>query len=328
MATRASEIIREHVGEHPAVKAWRELQPAWAGPESIHVLREGRKSAIYGLTGVGSGGSAVIAKRCRAAAAAVERTVYAEVLPRLPVTSPRYYGSVQDDRGSCWLFLEDVGGERYATSNEEHCSLAGRWLGLMHTSTTILADAAAAARLPDGGPGRYLQHLRAAREQILRNISNPALTAQDRALLKTIVSQHDLLEARWGWLEESCRRAPSTLVHGDFRPKNAHIRRDAGGARLFPIDWETAGWGVPAADLTRVDIAAYWSVVRECWSLDLQAIRRLATVGQVFRFLAAISWVSPYLAYDTSRMLSFPMSSIRALQAQLSDAMRAAEEAE
>jgi len=134
------------VGEHPAVKAWRELQPAWAGPESIHVLREGRKSAIYGLTGVGSGGSAVIAKRCRAAAAAVERTVYAEVLPRLPVTSPRYYGSVQDDRGSCWLFLEDVGGERYATSNEEHCSLAGRWLGLMHTSTTILADAAAAAR--------------------------------------------------------------------------------------------------------------------------------------------------------------------------------------
>ena len=224
MATRAFEIIRDRVREHPAVKAWRELQPAWVGPESIHVLQEGRKSAIYGLTGVGSGGSAVIAKRCRAAAAAVERTVYAEVLPRLPVTSPRYYGSVQDDRGSCWLFLEDVGGERYATSNEEHCSLAGRWLGLMHTSTTILADAAAAA-------------------------------------------------------------------------------------------------------LTRVDIAAYWSVVRECWSLDLQAIRRLATVGQVFRFLAAISWVSPYLAYGTSRLLSFPMASTRALQASLSNAIRAAEEA-
>ena len=315
--------------EHPVVGVWRELRPASAGPESIHVLRERSSCAIYRLTGVGPGGSAVIAKRCRAARARVERAVYEEVLPRLPVDSPRCYGIIEDEGRSCWLFLEDVGGERYVTSDPEQYALAGRWLGLMHTSAAILADAAtAAARLPDGGPGRYLGHLRSAREDILRNISNPALTAGEVALLRALASQLDVLERRWGWLEESCPRAPSTLVHGDFRPKNAYIRRDHGGARLFPIDWETAGWGVPAADLTRVDIAAYWSVVRECWSLDLQAIRRLATVGQVFRFLAAISWASPYLAYGTSRLLSFPMSSIRALQAQLSDAMRAAEEAE
>ena len=314
--------------EHPAVEAWRKLQPASAGPESIHVLRERMSSATYRLIGVVPGGATVIAKRCRAAWASVERRVYAEVLPHLLVTSPRYYGSVEGADGRCWLFLEDVGDERYVTSDEEQCALAGRWLGRMHTSTTLRADAAAAAaRLPDGGPDRYLQHLRSAREQILRNISNPALTAEDIALLRTAVSQQDLLEGRWGWLVEPCLRAPSTLVHGDFRPKNAYVRRDHGGARLFPIDWETAGWGAPAADLTRVDLTAYWSVVRAYWSLDLPAIRRLAAVGQVFRFLAAISWASPGLAYGTSELLSFPVASTRALQAGLSNAIRAAEEA-
>ena len=153
--------------EHPAVEAWRKLQPASAGPESIQVLRERMSSATYRLIGVVPGGATLIAKRCRAAWASVERRVYAEVLPHLPVTSPRYYGSVEGADGRCWLFLEDVGDERYVTSDEEQCALAGRWLGRMHTSTTMRADAAAAAaRLPDGGPDRYLQHLRSAREQI------------------------------------------------------------------------------------------------------------------------------------------------------------------
>src|SRR5438876_2131520 len=62
MATRAFEIIRDRVREHPAVKAWRELQPAWVGPESIHVLRERMSSATYRLIGVVPGDSTVIAK--------------------------------------------------------------------------------------------------------------------------------------------------------------------------------------------------------------------------------------------------------------------------
>jgi hypothetical protein len=321
-------MIAREGAEHPAVRAWRKLEPASAGPESVQLRRERASCAIYRLTGVGSGGTAVFAKRCRASRAPVERAVYAEILPLLPVTSPRCYGIVEDDGGSCWLFLEDVGNERYAASDPEQCALAGRWLGLMHTSTTMVADAAtAAARLPDGGPGRYLGHLRSARADILRNLSNPALTAEEVALLGTLASQLDLLERRWGWLEESCPRVPSTLVHGDFRPKNAYIRRDQGEARLFPIDWEMAGWGVPAADLTRVDVTAYWEVVREPWSVDLPAVRRLGAVGQVFRFLAAISWASPGLAYDSPEFLSLPVADMRALQARLSDAVRAADEA-
>ena len=317
-------VLRGEFACHPAVAAWRQLAPDAPVPQRIEVLREGTKSNTYRLVESTPDGASIIAQRARMAKALIERTVYEEILPRLPVTSPRYHGWRAENPHFAWLFLEDVGDERYATSDREQYALAGRWLGLMHTSTTRCADAAtAAARLPDGGPARYLQHLRAARANILRNICNPALTVEEITLLKTIVSQHDLLEARWGWLEEPCRRAPSTLVHGDFRPKNAYIRRDHGGARLFPFDWETAGWGPPAADLTRVDIAAYWSVAGECWSLDLEAVRRLATVGQIFRSLAAMSWVSPQLAYDSPLYRSRPMSWLRTIQARLSDAVRA-----
>src|SRR3990172_6727851 len=74
------------------------------------------------------------------------------------------------------------------------------------------------------------------------------------------------------------------------------------------MDWETAGWGVPAADLApcsgvppapQMDMTLYGSMVRECWpSLDTQAIQRLATVGRLFRRLAAIHWASVSLAYE------------------------------
>src|SRR5207245_2602292 len=85
--------IQTDLLEHPAVKAWSARQPARVEPESIHVLREGRHTGldVYRLTGVGPGGSTVIAKRCPTAS--IERTVYEEVIPHLPITVPRYYGS-------------------------------------------------------------------------------------------------------------------------------------------------------------------------------------------------------------------------------------------
>jgi hypothetical protein len=307
---------------HPAVTAWSELQKDWVEPECIHILRESEPSSIYRLFAAGPAGSDVIAKRCQSATALIERTIYEEVLPNLPVTAPRYYGCAQTDGLAYWLFIEDVGGERYQLLNPEHCALAGRWLGLMHGSATSVA---AAARLPDGGPGRYLKQLRSGRDKIQRNLFNPALTLRDIAVLEEIVALDDLLELQWGQVEKCCEGMPMTLVHGDFRPKNAYLRNGPPGLHLFPIDWETAGWGVPSADLTRVDIAAYWSVVREWWpNLVMQSIERLANVGQVFRSLAAIDWESVSLAFDTDEWLREPMACMRVYQARLSDAIQTA----
>ena len=116
---------------------------------------------------------------------------------------------------------------------------------------------------------------------------------------------------------------PPTLVHGDFRPKNAYVRAGANGLDLFAIDWETAGWGVPAVDLIGIDLPTYWSVVQPSWpDVRLEDVRRLAAVGRVLRPLAAIRWVSPELAYDALACLVRPTTWLRTYHGRLADAVR------
>jgi hypothetical protein len=106
------EILRNDLLEHPSVRAWSELGPRRVEPEQIEVLKGEKKSSVFRLAGVGPGNSAVIAKRCRQAIADVERAIYEDVLPDLPVTTPRYYGAVEEhDDAFSWLFLEDAAGD-------------------------------------------------------------------------------------------------------------------------------------------------------------------------------------------------------------------------
>jgi Phosphotransferase enzyme family len=327
-----NEVVRGDPLEFPAVKAWRELsaEPVGPGRVEIRLLKRKSRSAIYRLAGVGPRGS-VIAKRCRPAAAAAERAVYEGVLAHLPVTALRCYGSVgEGDASFCWLFLEDGGGEEYSPQREEHRVLAAGWLGLLHTSATRVA---AAARLPDRGPGHYLGHLRSARAAILGNLTNGALSPEDRALLRAIVSQCDALESRWDQVQRACDRMPRTLVHGDLVVKNVNVRPGPPRPAFLAFDWETAGWGVPVPDLVQTllldrvasvspDIPAYWATVRESWPhLAVEDIRRLAGLGSVFRLLAMIDWLSLDLAYP---WVSKPLAGMRIYQAELARAVQAA----
>ncbi len=327
-----NEIICANLREHPAVKAWSRLLPRRVEPERIEILREKKGSAIYRLEGVGLAGSAVIAKRCGQADAAVEQTIYEEVLPRLPITVIRYYGSVGDpDSMFGWLFLEDAGEEKYAPYLEEHRALAARWLGRMHTSA---AHVSAADCLPDRGPGHYLEHLRSGRNKILRGLTNPELKADDVVVLENIVAQFEILESRWSQVEGFCEGLPRTIVHGDFTGKNLRVRAGPAGIAFLPFDWEMAGWGVPAADLAQSaqlrtggfsanpDIVTYWSVVQDHWpSLDLPTIQRLANCGKAFRCLAAVDWKAQRLAYEGAEWV---VSEMRIYQAELADAIQAA----
>ena len=101
---------------------------------------------------MGLGGAAVIAKRC--AATTAERTVYEDILPHVPITALHYYGGTQHDGEVCWLFLEDAGEQRYSPYSKEHCALAGRWLGMLHTSAARLAAAARRSLDDPGGLDR------------------------------------------------------------------------------------------------------------------------------------------------------------------------------
>src|SRR6266487_6864317 len=106
-----TEVLPERIEEHRAVKAWRQIQPNRFEPRNIQIVKLKRKTSVYRLTGDGANGSAVIAKRCGATSAVVERLVYEQLLARLPVPALRCYGFVPEAEGEfCWLFLDDAGG--------------------------------------------------------------------------------------------------------------------------------------------------------------------------------------------------------------------------
>jgi len=300
---------RANLKSHPAVRAWCELYPR-AEPLSITPLRvRKRKSNVYRLEGVGHAGAAVIAKRCRTAVAQVERTVYEDILAGLTVPSLRYYGFVDEpDTASAWLFMEEAGGPDYSNLLPEHRARAGRWLALLHGAA---AGAAAGVRLPDGGPGRYLERARTLRETFRRHLDNPVLVPEDVAFLDGLLVRLDDLVARWQLVEDVCHAVPATLVHGDFNGRNMRLRSVGDEATITVFDWEDAGWGVPAVDLAQQltvpsgqlsanpDIPSYWSAGRERWpDLRSETCVRLAYCGTVFRTLSAMSWIADDLAND------------------------------
>ena len=304
--------IRPGLLAHPVVQAWARLSPGQPMPRRIRALKQRkgkrRTAHVYQLDGVGRDGSHVIAKRCATATAALERVVYEQLLPSLPLPQLRCYGNVEDEDGeSAWLFVEDAHGAEYSPLVREHRVIAGRWLGRLHGAATRLD---ARGQLPDAGPGRYHAHLRSARERILEHLDNVMLTAEDVAFLEEMVGRLGDLEARWSRLEEACDGVPATLVHGDFNAKNLRIRTTDGAFALMAFDWEDAGWGVPAVDLAQPllpagrvaaspDLGSYCSAVREWWpGSSLECLQRLASCGTVFRALAALDWGALELAHE------------------------------
>jgi hypothetical protein len=281
-----------------AVRAWGRLRAGRVEPDTVTLLKRRTKSTIYRLAGVGLGGRAVIAKRCPAASALIERAIYQDLLPLLPFPALYCYGLVEDAAPQfLWIFLEDAGEELFSPARVEHCVTLAQWLALLHTSSACLPGA---PRLPDRGCAYYLQQMRVARQNIAANAANPALDERDSAVLQELLLRLDSLDERWDQVESLCHGMPQTLVHGDLKAKNIRVRHTRRGIELVPFDWEMAGWGVPAVDLLKCpDLCPYWFEAQKHWrGLRLGALQRLARVGAVFRALIAIYWESLDLAGD------------------------------
>jgi ABC-type multidrug transport system fused ATPase/permease subunit len=153
MSEPESAIVQTRLSDHPAVRAWHKLEGDRARPHAIQVLKEDRhdvrcdlyevppqgtgRSAVYRLLGVGPAGESVVAKQGESGA--TERVIYETVLPHLPISTLRYYGSVADnDTASYWLFMEDGGDENYSPETPEHRAIAGQWLGAMNQAARRL----------------------------------------------------------------------------------------------------------------------------------------------------------------------------------------------
>ena len=276
--------------KHPALLAWSRIRTTPVDPAKIVVLKNRYKSTIYRMDGLGPGCSSIVAKCCRGAVAAHERILYEQILPKLPVSSPRYYGFTRGDGDYDWLFLEYIEGEKYARERQDHAALAGRWLGLLHTSGE---RAATTPLLSDLGPRHYLALLRTARARLQGNLEHLNLSPEDLGVVKTVIRQCNFLESLWDQIERWCHRMPRTLVHGDFKPRNVVIRANHHGPALFTFDWEASGWGVPAEDLAYIDLSAYHDVVKSRWPrVSMQDLQSMKVVGRIFRGLSEFCWES------------------------------------
>ena len=109
------------------------------------------------------------------------------------------------------------------------------------------------------------------------------------------------LGSRWSEVEKLCEKAPETVTHGDCLPKNFYFRANGSGLRASPFDWGGAGLGPAATDLGQLalprprpqdpepDHAAYLDTVRSRWpQLDIESVRQLANLGQLFWALKVI----------------------------------------
>ena len=315
--TRLASVRRQEILlAHPAVQAWRRLNPERVVPDRITPAKFKANKArphltVYRLDGVGPEGAAVIAKRCKRGDGLIERTVYEQILPHVPLPGPHFYGTVEDPSDDpaqdvCWLFIGEVQGEKYDMLRPDHRGAAARWLATLHTEARASAGQ---AELPDAGLTRYRAQMRATRDLIREHADNPAFTADDVAFLDLLLGRFDQLDEHWDRLERAATGLPTTLVHGDFNGKNVRVQASPEGPRLVAFDWEDAGRAVPGVDLAQVvaqscriaaspDLATYWAGVRERWPHCEQTdVERVANCGAVFRALAVIAWDANHLAH-------------------------------
>jgi hypothetical protein len=325
------------MADHPAVLAWQTMAGGSSVPEEVQpVQRAWKKKAarvVYRLKGVIGSGATVIAKPCTVDEAARTALIYREILPYVPVRCPQMLGSVDGERSNeAWLFLEEVAGEEYRPSRPEHRRLSGAWLAILHTAAS---EAGATPRLAesdylyDTSSARIAAYLRTARDVLLEVRSNPAMERHDLGVLRSIATQCDDVEGHWPELGSFCLTFPSTLVHGDFCVSNMLVHEEGGHESLVVFDWQRAGWASPAFDLTRFlgswvdpDMRSYLSIVRRHWpAMDVRAVRRLAYVGEILRWIEAIRWEVERLRYD---WVVEPMSRMRIYERWMDDNRRAA----
>ncbi len=318
-----SEILPDNLLEHDAVRAWNSLRTAPSEPNAVQVLKRKTKSAVYRLAGLNAGDSIVIAKRCYAATAEVERVIYQQVLPRLVLPALRCYGYVREPAGDyCWLFLDEAAGLEYSAAKESNRVLAGRWLGALHCASR---DCGRRPGLPDRDCAYYRQELCFVVERIEKLQTNPVVPEEDVLALQSLVAQCQLVEAHWEELQDRCRAMPHTVVHGDFVSKNVRIRSTNGDPALLVFDWELAGWGVPATDFSRFlggtvspDLEAYCAAMEERgYPMDRRVVKRVAECGGFFRLLDDMAWACQCIVNDAYIYLEKPISCLRRYEMQL-----------
>jgi len=171
--------------------------------------------------------------------------------PRLAAHRPRHLGThVDEARGRRWLLMEDLGdlelmdsAERPEDWTDAHLAAAVEGLASIHAA--YLGRVAELEEQPWIGAPPTPDRLR-------------RLAPLWRALAASAADDFhewggaDLAGALDGLLGGSPSGTPSTLIHGDFNPRNVGFRRADAGPSLVAYDWELATVDVPQRDLVEL----------------------------------------------------------------------------
>jgi ATP-binding cassette subfamily B protein len=312
----AQPVLSDELGDHPAAQAWRRARPDTGRPVLVEpVKKERRNGTLKPGTGVfrlhhGQDIGPTIAKRRSRKGLETEHTIYQRVLPQLPIPPVECRGFAADeDPKRAWLFVEDVGGDRYQNGRYDHRILAARWLATVHAFGMNLSTR---ALLRDRGPSHYLTELRWAWTEISSHLACDHFSADERRILVATLQALTELESRWDRIEAWCDAMPHTLVHGDFVATHCRVRKaSTRELELVAFDWETAGWGAPAVDLASnaafgihlgvgVDREIYAAAMRDAWpGLGQRELEQAARIGDAQRVVAATRWSCESLVYRT-----------------------------
>lgn len=269
------------IAEHPAVRAWARVSSNKRLPSLVLPVEESGKASIYRLVGIHGDKTSIIAKRSHFSTIEIERTMYEEILPRLPVSSLRYYGSVADsDSELSWLFIEDIGRLLQPKSLLNYQCEITQWLATFHTTSSNIVPP---VDFPRKDTTFFLQRLQLTRNQFLERLTHDDLKLRDRLVLENFVRQCDLLAANWAQIEDRCHDLPDCMVHGDVADENIGIDGTATDKRVLLIDWEKAGWGNPAVDLPQASFEVYEAISHKQWPhLSLSHLCMIEQCGRIF----------------------------------------------
>jgi hypothetical protein len=179
-----------------------------------------------------------------------EVEVYENILRRLPFSTPRFYGTYEDQTtGRIWLLLEylDNHFRINKTTNRHAMNLAARWIGQFHATTNMGRQSINSAFLKVYDAEYYLGWAR----QALRYYA----THQPRNSPWLAI-----LCGRFSEVVDSLLCGPLTVIHGEYYPQNILVR----DCKIYPVDWESTAVAAGEIDLATLIQAWPEHVRREC----------------------------------------------------------------
>lgn len=293
-----------------ALAAWGRVCPGHPDVENTTVLKLKGKSSVFRFAGAGPDGQTVVAKLCHNSTAHVEQTVYEEILPRVPYRTLGFFGA-QPMPGTdrTWLFTEDAEGVPYSKSDPVHRSLAAEWLATLHGTTQDLEDRVS---LPGRGAEYYRGLLEKAKAALQNAWEAPPPGREPRGILENLLEATLAVDKNLSGLDEECADLPNVFTHNGFYGKNAQVAERNGERVVLAFDWESAGWGLPALDIAREDVAAYGNALRRFFpDIEDGRLKRISLLGKTFWVLKAVEGEKTLLSLPWSEKFSGKLAAYR-----------------